>query len=79
MQWIADAAGEPPSAAEQRVALAERDLAAASTARRGKPALAAQSVVVVAFPGVMLLDAAEVLEVLAAAGRAVAPAPGYDC
>ena len=40
--------------------------------------LAAQNVVVVGFPGVMLLDAAQVLEVLAATGRAVAPAPGYD-
>ena len=60
------------------MALAERDLTAIGTGRRGTPALAAQSVVVVAFPGVMLLDAAQVLEVLTAAGRAVAPVPGYD-
>ena len=72
------------------MALAERDLTAigpgrpgdpsrrGEPGRRGEPALAAQSVVVVAFPGVMLLDAAQVLEVLTAAGRAVAPVPGYD-
>jgi transcriptional regulator GlxA family with amidase domain len=40
--------------------------------------LAAQAVTIVTYPGVLMLDAAQVLEVLSAAARAVAPAPGYD-
>jgi transcriptional regulator GlxA family with amidase domain len=59
------------------MAVVEQDLAAAKPRSGRGPALEAQSVVVVAFPGVVLLDAAQTLEVLAAAGRAVAPAPGY--
>jgi len=60
------------------MAVAERDLAATDRRPRSHRGLAAQSVTIVAFPGVVLVDAAQTLEVLAAAGRAIAPAPGYD-
>jgi len=59
------------------MAVLERDPTPVLTSEASLP-LAAQSVVIIAFPGVVLLEAAQTLEGLAAARRAVAPAPGYD-
>lgn len=59
------------------MAVVERELATRQSPQAERP-VAAQSVTIIAFPGVVLLDAAQTLEVLSAAGRAVAPIPGYD-
>lgn len=59
------------------MAVVDRPLAARKLRSISDRTLEAQNVVVVAFPGVMLVDAAQTLEVLAAAVRVVAPAPGY--
>ncbi len=60
------------------MAVIERELRPPALAPQCRVPLAAQSVAIIAFPGIVLVDAAQTLEVLAAARRAVAPAPGYD-
>jgi transcriptional regulator GlxA family with amidase domain len=60
------------------MAIADRQLTTAQPRPAPASRVTALAVTVIAYPGIVLMDAGQVLEVLGAVARAVAPAPGYD-